>query len=87
METSISAANSDQNGIIAWIKHNWGLLLLVIGMLLLPFIVAFFDGQSFSDVLASETGSAKFIQGLMIEIFILAIYAISYDLITGECCM
>ena len=83
METSISAANSDQNGIVAWIKHNWGLLLLVIGMLLLPFIVAFFDGQSFSDVLASETGSAKFIQGLMIEIFILAIYAISYDLVLG----
>jgi branched-chain amino acid transport system permease protein len=83
METSISAANSDQNGIIAWIKHNWGLLLLVIGVLLLPFIVAFFDGQSFSDVLASETGSAKFIQGLMIEIFILAIYAISYDLVLG----
>jgi branched-chain amino acid transport system permease protein len=83
METSISAAKSDQNGIVAWLKNNWGLLLLVIGMLLLPFIVAFFDGQSVSDVLASETGSAKFIQGLMIEIFILAIYAISYDLVLG----
>jgi branched-chain amino acid transport system permease protein len=83
METSISTANSDQNGIVAWIKNNWGLLALLIVMLLLPFIVALSDGQSVSDVLASETGSAKFIQGLMIEVFILAIYAISYDLVLG----
>jgi branched-chain amino acid transport system permease protein len=34
-------------------------------------------------VFASEAGNAKFIQGLMIEIFILAVYAISYDLVMG----
>ena len=34
-------------------------------------------------MLANETGNAKFLQGLMIEMFILAIYAISYDLVLG----
>ncbi len=52
-------------------------------MILLPFIVALLDGQAVSEVFANETGRSKFVQGLMIEIFILAIYAISYDLILG----
>jgi branched-chain amino acid transport system permease protein len=34
-------------------------------------------------LLANESGSSKFIQGLAIEIFILGIYAISYDLVLG----
>ena len=50
---------------------------------LLPFIVALLDGQSFASLVANETGNSRFIQGLMIEVFILAIYAISYDLILG----
>ena len=45
--------------------------------------MALADGQSISGMLASETGNAKFLQGLMIEVFILAIYAISYDLVLG----
>jgi hypothetical protein len=39
------------------------------------------EGQSIGDVLANEAGNAKFMQGLLIEVFILAIYALSYDLI------
>lgn len=68
---------------IDWLRENRTLVGLVIVLLLLPFVVALLDGQSISDVLMSETGNAKFMQGLMIEIFILAIYAISYDLIFG----
>jgi branched-chain amino acid transport system permease protein len=45
--------------------------------------VALLDGQSPVAVLNNETGNAKFMQGLMIEIFILAVYAISYDLVLG----
>ncbi|MCB8988756.1 MAG: branched-chain amino acid ABC transporter permease, partial [Ardenticatenaceae bacterium] len=66
-----------------WFKANWGILAAFVFMLLFPFIVAIVDGQPLTAVLNNETGSAKFMQGLMIEIFILAIYAISYDLILG----
>ncbi|MEW6406852.1 MAG: branched-chain amino acid ABC transporter permease, partial [Chloroflexota bacterium] len=33
--------------------------------------------------LANESGTAKFVQGLAIEIFILALFALSYDLVLG----
>lgn len=59
---------------------------LLIGLLLLiglPFFLALADGQPISELLANESGNAKFIQGLMIEVFILGIYALSYDLILG----
>ncbi|MCP4519772.1 MAG: branched-chain amino acid ABC transporter permease, partial [Delftia sp.] len=49
----------------------------------LPFVIAIVDGQSISSMLANEAGQSKFIQGLMVEVFILAIFAISYDLVFG----
>ncbi len=66
-----------------WLKANYSLLLLLIFLILFPLIVSLADGQSFSAMLASDSGNSKFYQGLMIEIFILAIYAISYDLLLG----
>lgn len=61
-----------------------GFLLLALGILIfLPFLIAVADGQPLGQVIANETGNAKFIQGLMIEVFILGIYALSYDLILG----
>lgn len=65
------------------IRDNAGLLVVLLVLVSLPFIVAILDGQSISGVLANEAGNSKFIQGLMIEIFLLAVYAISYDLILG----
>jgi branched-chain amino acid transport system permease protein len=59
------------------------LLVVVVLMVALPFIVAFLDGQSIPSMLASEPGQSKFVQGLMIEIFILGVFAISYDLVLG----
>jgi branched-chain amino acid transport system permease protein len=71
------------SSITAWIRENMG-LLVVIGLLaVLPFVVALLDGQSMASVLANEAGQSKFIQGLMVEVFILAIFALSYDLIFG----
>ncbi len=52
-------------------------------LLILPFLVALLDGQPLAQVLANESGNAKFFQGLLIEVFILAIYALSYDLVLG----
>jgi branched-chain amino acid transport system permease protein len=48
-----------------------------------PFLVALISGQSPAAVLSGEAGSAKFLQGLAIEVFILGMYAISYDLVLG----
>lgn len=83
MTTTISTTDTQQKGIIGWIRSNTTLIALFLFLLLFPFIIALVNGQSVADVLNSETGNAKFLQGLMIEIFILAIYAISYDLILG----
>ncbi len=65
-----------------WLKRN-NLLAIFAFMVVFPFILALLDGQPPAAVFASETGSAKFLQGLLIEIFILGMYALSYDLILG----
>lgn len=81
--STITSDEISQNNLTSTIKNNAGPIVLLLIMMILPFVIAFVDGQSISDVLASENGSAKFLQGLLIEVFILAIYAISYDLILG----
>ncbi|MCB0035639.1 MAG: branched-chain amino acid ABC transporter permease [Anaerolineales bacterium] len=83
MDTTISKTTQRESGMAQWFKDNRGLLGLMLVMILFPFIVAFIDGQTPADVLANETGNAKFMQGLMIEVFVLAIYALSYDLVLG----
>ncbi|MCO6449899.1 MAG: branched-chain amino acid ABC transporter permease [Caldilineales bacterium] len=66
-----------------WIRRHAAFIITAIFLAILPFLVGLLNGQSFGDLIANESGQSKFIQGLMIEIFILAIYAISYDLILG----
>ncbi len=68
---------------VPWLRDKWQLLGLIALMMTMPFIVALIDGQGFGSMIASETGSSKFVQGLVIEIVILAVFAISYDLILG----
>ncbi len=65
------------------LRQNTAFLLLILLLVALPFLVGLLDGQSPAGLIAGEAGQSKFIQGLMIEIFILAMYAISYDLILG----
>jgi len=60
-----------------------GMLLIILILVLLPFVVGLFEGASPGEVLVNEGGTSKFVQGLAIEIFILAVYALSYDLIFG----
>ncbi len=81
MQTTIP--NPSANGLAGWFKTHRGLFALMAFMVALPFLLALLDGKSLSSVLANETGNSRFMQGLMIEIFILAIFAISYDLILG----
>lgn len=66
------------------LRQSYGnIALLVVGAVAFPFIVALIDGQSPMAVLSGEAGNAKFLQGLVIEVFILGLYALSYDLILG----
>lgn len=60
-----------------------GIAIALLIFLLLPFLIGLADGASPAQVWRNESGQSKFIQGLAIEIFILALYALSYDLIFG----
>ncbi|MFC2064173.1 branched-chain amino acid ABC transporter permease [Chloroflexota bacterium] len=71
------------NKTTSFIKNNRGLLIALLVFILMPFIVGLFDGASPVKVWMNESGQSKFIQGLAIEIFILALFALSYDLIFG----
>jgi branched-chain amino acid transport system permease protein len=68
---------------LSWLRRNLSSVVVLLAMTALPFLVALLDGQSLSSLLANEASPSKFVQGLAIEIFILAAYALSYDLILG----
>jgi branched-chain amino acid transport system permease protein len=63
-------------------QHRLSFFFLIL-LVLFPFIVGIFEGASPAMVWANESGTSKFMQGLAIEIFILALYALSFDLIFG----
>jgi len=72
-----------KNKILASITPNRGLLITLLVFISLPFVIGLFDGVSPAQVWVNGSGLSKFIQGLAIEIFILALFALSYDLIFG----
>lgn len=65
------------------LKLNQGMIFALLAFVLLPFVVGLFNGASPAQVWLNESGQSTFVQGLAIEIFILALYALSYDLIFG----
>jgi len=66
-----------------WVRRR-GLLIVTGLMVLFPFLVSILvDGAGVNAVIHNDQGNARFLQGLAIEIFILALYAVSYDLILG----
>ena len=67
----------------ARLSQHRAALLTLLALLLLPFIVGLVDGASPAAVWDNQSGNSKFVQGLAIEIFILALYALSFDLIFG----
>jgi branched-chain amino acid transport system permease protein len=83
MSTSIATASAKRNQLWAGVKQNTSLLVMLAFLIVLPFIIGLLDGHSPADVLANQSGNAKFYQGLLIEVFVLAIFAISYDLLLG----
>jgi branched-chain amino acid transport system permease protein len=64
-------------------KNSRGSLLTLAVLVLLPFFIGLLEGDTLGSVWTNNAGTSKFIQGLIIEVFILALYALSYDLIFG----
>jgi len=64
-------------------KRNQSTVFTLGILILLPFVIGLVEGESLSAVWSNSAGNSKFIQGLIIEVFILALYALSYDLIFG----
>jgi len=67
----------------SFFRQNRGSLITLLGLTLLPFIVGLTEGASPLVVWKNAGGTSKFVEGLAIEVFILALFALSYDLIFG----
>jgi branched-chain amino acid transport system permease protein len=83
MAASTLTTETKHNTFAAWLKGDLPLLVLVLILAALPFVIGLANGDSIGAVLRNESGNSKFIQGLLIEVFILAVFAISYDLVLG----
>ena len=82
--TTLPAGPSSQARMREWLSRRRSLLSVTVLMVAFPFIVSLVvDGNGVSAVLGNGQGNALFLQGLAIEIFVLALYAMSYDLILG----
>ncbi|HEX7568129.1 MAG TPA: branched-chain amino acid ABC transporter permease [Anaerolineaceae bacterium] len=60
-----------------WLRKEWGLLAALAVFVLFPFIFGVLTGTSPTE------GANRFWQGLLIQFFIMAVYAMSYDLLMG----
>ncbi len=71
-------------GFRAWFRLRRGVLLVTGLLMLFPFFISLVvDRQGPSAVFGNALGNARFLQGLAIEVLILGLYAISYDLLLG----
>ena len=61
-----------------FIRKNLGYLLLLIVLASLPYALALFTGDPLNK------GLPLFVQGLMVQVFILAVFALSYDILMGH---
>ncbi|MGB8648710.1 MAG: branched-chain amino acid ABC transporter permease [Anaerolineae bacterium] len=59
-------------------QRNSAYLLLLIALILLPFALALVSREPL------EKGMPLFVQGLMVQVFILAVFALSYDILMGH---
>lgn len=61
-----------------FIRKNLGYLLLLAALVILPFALMLITGDPINK------GLPLFVQGLMIQVFILAVFALSYDILMGH---
>lgn len=73
-----------RSGFPGWLRRRRGVLIVTALLALFPFVISILvDGQDPSAVWTNARGNALFLQGLAIEIFILGLFAVSYDLLLG----
>ena len=71
MESTVNRTDTQPTGLTGWLREHWTLIVVYLALVAFPFVVALVNGQSVGDMLANETGSALFLQGLLIEIFMI----------------
>ena len=72
-----------KNTKISFSSKNYGIFVFSLVMLALPFVFGVFEGSSLGMIWRNQGSVSRFVQGLGIEIFILALFALSYDLLFG----
>jgi len=73
-----------ERGVVAVLKRRRGVLIVTGLLVLFPFAISLLvDGAGPAAVWNNAQGNARFLQGLAIEIFILGLFALSYDLLLG----
>jgi branched-chain amino acid transport system permease protein len=72
-----SATPSTLQKVGSWLQKQWGTLLLLAGLVFFPYIFSLISG------IPIDEGPPKFWQGQLIVMFIMAVYAMSYDLLLG----
>ncbi|MEF3274915.1 MAG: branched-chain amino acid ABC transporter permease [Chloroflexus sp.] len=60
-----------------WNSSQWAGLGLIGGLIIFPFVISLLVGQPV------DAGAPKFWQGMLIQVFILAVFAMSYDILMG----
>jgi branched-chain amino acid transport system permease protein len=71
-------------GPAALLRRRRGVMIVAGLLVAFPFAVSVLvDGQGLSAVWDNTQGNARFLQGLAVEVFILGLFAISYDLLLG----
>jgi branched-chain amino acid transport system permease protein len=61
----------------SWLKQHGATLLVLIALLVFPYVFSFISGTPVDE------GPPKFWQGQLIVMFVMAVYAMSYDLLLG----
>ena len=72
-----------ENKATNFFTRNKGILIFLLVMLAVPFVTGLFEGSTLTQVWTNQGSFSKFLEGLGIEVFILAIFALSYDLLFG----
>ncbi len=73
-----------ERGPAALWRRRRGVVTVAALLVLFPFVVSLLvDGQGVSAVWTNAQGNARFLQGLAIEVLILGLFALSYDLLLG----
>lgn len=67
----------------SFLTKDRGILIFFAVMLLAPFLIGLFEGSTPLMIWGNQGSLSKFIEGLGIEIFILALFALSFDLLFG----